>query len=170
MTSPGVATAPPSHQVSRRWSGALESVADSWPGSLHLGVLRAHSGDLAGARAAWTRSIALEPTAWAWRNLAALAAATGDRPGTLRDYRRAVALRPDLAPLRLELVTILLADGQGHRSDGGDRGHRGHRGHRGGAPGAARPGPLPLGRGTSRSPRRQAGPGRLDHPRWHRRG
>jgi len=113
MTSPGVATAPPSYQVSRRWSGALESVADSWQGSLHLGVLRAHSGDLAGARAAWTRSIALEPTAWAWRNLAALAAATGDRPGALRDYRRAVALRPDLSPLRLELVTILLADGHG---------------------------------------------------------
>jgi len=113
MTRPHAASPPPSYQVSPRWAPALEAATDSWPQLLHLGVLRAHSGDLAGARDAWTRSVALEATAWAWRNLAALAVVTGDRSGAIRDYRRAVDLVPDLAPLRLELVSTLLAQGNG---------------------------------------------------------
>jgi predicted Zn-dependent protease len=76
-------------------------------------VVRAHAGDLAGAEEAWERSVAAEPTAWAWRNLAALARAGGDLPLAVRRYRRAVELRPDLAPLTLELVGTLLAAGDG---------------------------------------------------------
>jgi len=113
MTDLGAASPPTSYQVSPRWTAPLESATGGWLESLHLGVLRAHSGDLAGARDAWTRSVTLEPSGWAWRNLAALAAATGDRAGAVRDYRRAVDLRPDLAPLRLELLTALLAEGDG---------------------------------------------------------
>ena len=80
---------------------------------LHLGVVLAGAGDLAGADDAWVRSLADEPTASAWRNLAALARAGGDLALAVRRYRRAVALRGDLAPLRRELVDALLAAGDG---------------------------------------------------------
>jgi hypothetical protein len=113
MTSPDAATPPTSYQVSRRWTATLEAATDSWVAALHLGVVRAYHGDLGGTREAWTRSLTIKPTAWAGRNLAGLAAATDDRPGAVTAYRRALALRPDLAPLRLELVTTLLADRNG---------------------------------------------------------
>lgn len=104
---------PISYQASSRWSPLLES-ADGWLAKLQLGVIRANAGDLEGAADAWVLSIEAEPTAWAWRNLAALAQAKGDLPLAVRRYRRALTLRSDLAPLTLELVDALLATGDGH--------------------------------------------------------
>jgi len=103
---------PISYQASRRWTPLLES-ADGWLAKLQLGVIRANAGDLEGAADAWVLSIAAEPTAWAWRNLAALARAKGDLPLAVRRYRRALTHRSDLAPLTLELVDALLAAGDG---------------------------------------------------------
>ena len=77
----------------------LLEAADGWLAMLHLGVVRAVAGDLEAAADAWTRSLATEPTAWAWRNLAVLAQADGDLALAVRRYHAAVALRPDLAPL-----------------------------------------------------------------------
>jgi hypothetical protein len=112
MPSAPVEQPPASYQTSRRWLPLLEA-ADGWLPKLHLGVVLAHAGDLQGASDAWVRSVADEPTAWAWRNLAALARAGGDLPLASRRYRRAVALRQDFAPLRRELIDTLLAAGDG---------------------------------------------------------
>ena len=77
MPSPPAEQPPSSYQTSSRWVPLLEA-ADGWLPMLHLGVILAHAGDLEAAADAWTRSIAAEPTAWAWRNLAVLAQADGD--------------------------------------------------------------------------------------------
>jgi hypothetical protein len=112
MPSPPAEQPPSSYQTSRRWLPLLEA-ADGWLPTLHLGVVLAHAGDQQGATDAWTRSLADQPTAWAWRNLAILAKAEGDLALAVRRYRAAVALRGDLAPLRRELVDVLLAGGDG---------------------------------------------------------
>src|SRR3954451_19212778 len=112
MPSPPAEQPPSSSQTSRRWLRPLEA-ADGWLPTLHLGVVLAHTGDQRGAADAWLRSLADEPTAWAWRNLAILAKADGDLTLAVRRYRAAVALREDLAPLRRELVEVLLAAGDG---------------------------------------------------------
>ena len=92
MPSPPAEQAPSSYQTSSRWLPLLEA-ADGWLAELHLGVVLAGAGDLAAAADAWDRSLAAEPTAWAWRNLAVLARADGDLPLAVRRYRAAVALR-----------------------------------------------------------------------------
>jgi tetratricopeptide (TPR) repeat protein len=112
LPSPPVEQAPSSYQVSSRWVPLLEA-AGGWLALLHRGVIRAVAGDLEAATDAWTRSIAVEPTAWAWRNLAVLARADGDLPSAVRRYHEALALRPDLAPLAIELLDTLLAAGDG---------------------------------------------------------
>jgi hypothetical protein len=112
MPSPPVAQPPSSYQTSGRWLPLLEAAA-GWLPALHLAVVLAHAGDLQGATDAWVRSLAAEPTAWAGRNLAAMARAEGDLALAVRRYRAAVALRGDLAPLTRELVDVLLAAGDG---------------------------------------------------------
>jgi hypothetical protein len=112
LPSPPVEQAPSTYHVSSRWVPLLEA-ADGWLAMLHLGVIRAVAGDIVGATEAWTRSIAAEPTASAWRNLAVLARADGDLPSAVRRYHQALALRPDLAPLASELLDALLAAGDG---------------------------------------------------------
>ncbi len=112
MPSPTAEQPPSSYQTSGRWLPLLEA-ADGWLPLLHLGVVLAHAGDAQGATDAWVRSLAAEPTAWAGRNLAALARADGDLELALRRYRPALALREDVAALRRELVDTLLISGDG---------------------------------------------------------
>jgi hypothetical protein len=112
MPSPPAELPPASYQTSRRWVPLL-AAADGWLPKLHLGVVLAHTGDLHGASDAWVRSLADDPTAWAWRNLAILATAEGDHALAIRRYQASVVLRADLAPLRRELVDVLLAAGDG---------------------------------------------------------
>ncbi len=112
MPSPPAEQPPASYQTSRRWLPLL-AAADGWLPKLHLGVVLAHAGDQQGATDAWEGSLADEPTAWAWRNLAILAKAEGDLALAVRRYHASVALRGDLAPLKRELVDVLLAAGDG---------------------------------------------------------
>ncbi len=112
MPSPPDAQAPSSYQTSSRWMPLLVA-ADGWLPTLHLGVVLAHAGDLHGANDAWVRSLAVEPTAWAGRNLAAMARAGGDLELALRRYRSALALQEGVAALRRELVDTLLAADDG---------------------------------------------------------
>ena len=112
MPPPPPEQPPSSYQTSGRWLPLLEA-ADGWFPKLHLGVVLAHAGDLQGATDAWVHSLADEPTAWAWRNLATLAQADGDLELAVRRYRPAVALRGDLAPLTRELIDTLVAAGDG---------------------------------------------------------
>jgi len=112
MPSPPAEQPPASYQTSRRWLPLL-AAADGWLPKLHLGVVLAHAGDQQGATDAWEGSLADEPSAWAWRNLALLAEAEGDLALAIRRYHASVALRGDLAPLKRELVDVLLAAGDG---------------------------------------------------------
>ncbi len=106
--------APPSYQVSRRWVPFLEA-GNGWAEALHLGVVRAHRGDQDGARRAWAVSLSRQPSAWAHRNLGALARSTGDRELAVREYTSALALQPHLVPLTLELIGVLLDSGHPDR-------------------------------------------------------
>lgn len=115
MPSTPAGEPPASYQTSQRWRPLL-AAADGWLPTLHLGVVLAHAGDRQGATDAWVGSVAAEPTAWAWRNLAVLARVDGDLELAVRRYRTALALRHDLAPLRLELVAVLLAAGDGEQA------------------------------------------------------
>ena len=56
------------------------------------------AGDEAGAVAAWEESMAVSPSAWACRNLAAAAARRGDRDGALERYAQAWNLAAEAGP------------------------------------------------------------------------
>ncbi|WP_033216191.1 DUF5107 domain-containing protein [Kitasatospora phosalacinea] len=110
ITSADGTPAPPSYQTDPVWEPLLQA-ADGWLAALHLGTLRAHTGDHEGAARAWRRSVALHPTAWAWRSLGALARRTGRPQEAVRAYREALRLAPALLPLVLEGADVLLAAG-----------------------------------------------------------
>jgi hypothetical protein len=112
MPSPPSEQPPASYQTSPRWVPLLAG-ADGWLPKLLLGVVLIHAADQQGATEAWEGSLADEPTAWAWRNLAILATVDGDLALAVRRYHASVALRGDLAPLKRELVDVLLAAGDG---------------------------------------------------------
>jgi hypothetical protein len=61
----------------------------NWYAYLHLGVMRLEHFDEAGAQAAWQASIQLEPSAWAYRNLAVLASFQNDGDRALDCFERA---------------------------------------------------------------------------------
>ncbi|MGH3424253.1 MAG: DUF5107 domain-containing protein, partial [Nocardioidaceae bacterium] len=102
---------PPSYQCGGPWLTLLRGL-DGWNASLHRGVMLAAAGDLDGAEAEWTSSLADRPTAWAWRNLGALAREQGDLPLAVRRYRESTALAGDLPALTLELLEVLLSAGR----------------------------------------------------------
>ena len=102
---------PVSYQVGSRWLDRLAR-AHGWHAALQRGVARAAGGDDDRAEAEWTASLADEPTAWAHRNLGALARFRGDTDTALAHYRAAVVLTGPLLPLTLELVELLLEAGR----------------------------------------------------------
>ncbi|MFJ6698357.1 DUF5107 domain-containing protein [Streptomyces sp. NPDC091272] len=94
---------PLSYQVHPRWLDLLRT-ADDWLGLLHLGVALLHAGAPDEARAAWERSLACRPSAWALRNLAALDLDAGASDPAVGRYRDAVALAPRSLPLAVDAV------------------------------------------------------------------
>jgi hypothetical protein len=111
-------TPPRSYLVQPEWRELLdESIrrdgASHWLAWLHLGVMRYHAGDRAGAREAWDRAQSLNQNPWALRNLAVLAREDEqhDRAGDL--LIAAARLQPDLRPLVVECGKALLAAGRG---------------------------------------------------------
>jgi hypothetical protein len=103
-------TAPPSYQVSPAWLRHLQR-ADGPAADLLRGVAEAYAGGADGARASWRRSLASQPSAWAWRNLAVLTA-EDDVDAGLAAYAEARALAPGLASLLVEQLTLLLEAGR----------------------------------------------------------
>jgi len=97
---------PPSYQVAPEWRVLLAPTGGAATALLR-GVAEAYAGDDAAAVASWTASLAQQPNAWAWRNLAVL---RGEHDGrnALQAYVRARELAPDLAPLAVEQLTLML--------------------------------------------------------------
>jgi Domain of unknown function (DUF5107) len=95
--------------VQEEWRELLEaSVRDArkcnWYTWLHLGVMRMEGFDMDGAKAAWLASIALQPSAWAWRNLAALYRMQGNKEEALAHLQQAWALDSQRESHTLELA------------------------------------------------------------------
>ena len=75
VSDPG--TPPRGYLVGDQWLDLLEramqnDAAQNWLTYFHLGVMKSYAGDLSGSREAWERSLSLEWTPWAARNLAVL--------------------------------------------------------------------------------------------------
>ncbi|MBM4084897.1 MAG: DUF5107 domain-containing protein [Planctomycetes bacterium] len=103
---------PNGFMVQAEWRELLEkSVAgdpSNWFAWLHLGVMRLYAGEHEAARAAWEKSNALKPTAWALRNLAALAAFQNQPEASADLHLAAHKLNPSLRPLTIETCRALL--------------------------------------------------------------
>jgi hypothetical protein len=102
--------APPSYQVAPAWRSRL-ATADGPAVALLLGVAEAYAGDADDAVTTWRRSLAEQPSAWAWRNLAVLEGER-DADAGLPAYAAGRALAPGLASLVVEHLTLLLSAGR----------------------------------------------------------
>ncbi len=111
------ASDPGSLMVQPEWRALLESAVrqgrgDHWLSWYHLGVMRYRAGDVAGAKKAWEQSIAREPSAWAFRDLAVLQREAGDESAAADLWLTAARLAPDVAPLAIECAKSLLTAGR----------------------------------------------------------
>ncbi len=108
--------------VQRPWREMLsKSLAkpenQNWYAWLHYGVMLAEALDDAGAQAAWQASIAIQPSAWAYRNLAVLQQANGKLSAALEDYARAWMLalgqhQLPLEPMAYEYLALFIQASQ----------------------------------------------------------
>jgi tetratricopeptide (TPR) repeat protein len=112
--APKAEAAPTSYLVQTEWRALLEDAQaanNHWFTHYHLGIMYDYHGDRDAARRAWERSLEQTPTAWAWRNLALVAADAGQLDRAAECYRQAHRLKPDLLPLTLEAGHLLLKAG-----------------------------------------------------------
>jgi tetratricopeptide (TPR) repeat protein len=108
---------PPAHDpgalmVQPEWRELLERAVEGnrnahWLASYHLGVMRYRAGDRAGARQAYERSIAQEPSPWAYRDLAVMARDEGDAEKAADLWLTAARMAPTLVPLAIETAAAL---------------------------------------------------------------
>lgn len=84
---------------------------DHWLTWLHLGVMALHAGDLAAAADAWRKSLARQPSAWAYRNLGLLAKYQGRTAEAASLYLKAAELKPGLPSLEAECGWALVEAG-----------------------------------------------------------
>lgn len=113
--------APGAWMVQREWRELLEESVwkkrgDHWLAWLHLGVMRYHAGELEPAQQAWERSLSLERSAWALRNLAVMAQHGGERGRAADLWLEAHELLPGQVQLAAECAQALLADGRAERA------------------------------------------------------
>lgn len=110
------AAAPRSYVVGESWLAHLDAAPDGWETWLHRGIARWHAGDGEGAYTAMLRSAQAHPTVWAWRNLGAMDRAAGRIDAAVAHYRIAVERTPDLRPLIIETLNVLLEAGEAEES------------------------------------------------------
>ena len=106
--------------VQPAWRQSLEMsphTANNWYALLHLGVMRMEHFDMTGAADAWNRSLALAPSAWAWRNLAVIARLSGDTSALRHGIQQAWALNPHVLELAQEYLALLCHDRQYEQAD-----------------------------------------------------
>lgn len=107
-------TEQPGHlMVQPEWRALLEAsvtepAGGHWLAWLHLGVMRLEAGEEEPARAAWQRSLEIEPSAWALRNLAVLEQRAGNHQAACDLLGRAWQLGPPAAALAIEYAAALL--------------------------------------------------------------
>ncbi len=99
------------------WHTLLENAvknhpSSSWEAWLHLGIMRLHVGDSAGALQAWETSLTRQRTPWALRNLAILAQRQGQLDKAANLYHEAYTMKPDLVPLLIETARALIDAGR----------------------------------------------------------
>ena len=108
---------PGAWMVQDEWRQLLEGTVrrrrgEHWLSWLHLGVMRYHAGEWAAAQQAWERSLALEPSAWACRNLAVLAKGQERTDEGAARWRKACRMAPALLPLAVEAGRELVESGR----------------------------------------------------------
>jgi len=110
-------SAPGAWMVQHEWRRMLEGAVAAgrgvhWLSWLHLGVMRQQAREFDDARKAYEESLALAPSAWAYRNLAVMAKGEG-RPGDAADlWVKAHRMAPDVVPLIVECVRALVGAGR----------------------------------------------------------
>ena len=93
--------------IQDEWRELLEKSIgknDHWFALLHAGVMRIERFDEAGAQRAWEESIRRKPSAWAYRNLAALAIRQKRNADALRDYETAWGLAAGSSSIQTALA------------------------------------------------------------------
>ncbi|MBI5425835.1 MAG: DUF5107 domain-containing protein [Opitutae bacterium] len=103
---------PGAYLIQDEWRWLLERAlaagrGDHWLSWYHLGVAHLENYEVAGARSAWERSLALQPTAWAHRNLSQLARQQGQSTVALEHYAQAWACGPHPSALAIEYAQYL---------------------------------------------------------------
>ena len=109
-----VRDAPPSYVTGEFWEKAIEkTMRGNWYEYLQLGVIKYARGDFDAARACFEKSIEIEPSAWAYRNLAQIKGnIEGDTVGAARDMEIAADLSGGYVPILIETATALMRAGE----------------------------------------------------------
>lgn len=84
----------------------------NWMAWYHLGLIRYHAGDQAGAKQAWQRSLAWVWTPWAVRNLAYIARLEGDLDQAADLILEAHRAAPEIVPLAVECGRYMIESSQ----------------------------------------------------------
>jgi hypothetical protein len=117
VSDPG--TPPRGYLVGAQWLDLLErtiqkDAVKNWLAYFHLGVMRHYAGDLNGSRKAWQRSLSLEWTPWATRNLAILAWEDGCLDEAADLLVEACDAAPGILSLAFECGCCLIEAGRTH--------------------------------------------------------
>ncbi len=108
---------PGAWMVQPEWRGLLEAAARNgrashWLTWLHLGVMYYSDHRPEAAKQAWTTSLEMTPSAWAYRNLACVAGHEGRKAEAADLYLKAHRMLPDLTPLAIECGQALIEAGR----------------------------------------------------------
>jgi hypothetical protein len=90
------------------WDSVNAGRSEHWLAWLHLGVMHYSGKDMEAARQAWEKSLALEPSPWAYRNLAVLAKHEGQIDKAADLLLTACQMGMQIPSLALECCQALL--------------------------------------------------------------
>lgn len=118
---------PGAWMIQSEWRQLLEDSIDAgqgdhWLAWLHLGVMYYSEEDIDAARQAWEKSLSLEPSPWAYRNMAVLEKHEGKLNEAADLLLKACKMAPWVPSLAIECCQILIeADRPKHMLDFMDR-------------------------------------------------